>query len=171
MGRRLIPVVVCAMLVSLSAFVLVRTASRDRQAGDGRPPIVLRHASSIAPSRPYSSVTAGAPERLPTAAVQVATRYARAAFTTFAGEPSDGWVTTVAPLCTPAWLRHLESARNGIVEEAVSDRPVVVRVFPSWAPRHDVGATVFLSDPRGGNDAIYLVLVRVGGRFLVRAAQ
>jgi len=82
------------------------------------------------------------------------------------------WITEVAPLCTSAWLRHIESATNGSSVVTVARRPHIVETFPSSAPRGEVGVTVLLTTgPGSAEDTIYVDLVKIGGRYLVAAAQ
>ena len=162
------------MLVVASAFVLVRTAQYDEHTTRPRTPAVASRPSVglRVHEAQGSNVARRRQPHLLAAAIDTATSYARAAFSTASGTPSDTWVRTVLPLCTAAWRAHLESAANGVVVDTVTDRPRVLRVFPSWAPRRDIGATVLLRDPRtGAYDAIYLELVRQGSGFLVGAAQ
>jgi hypothetical protein len=128
--------------------------------------------TSVAPiSKPLPTPPTRQPS-LPPSAKQVADRYGLAAFSATPGTASDAWITEVAPLCTSAWLHRIESAISGASDVTVLRRPHVVATFPSSAPRGEVGVTVLLTTgPGSTEDAIYVDLVKVGGKYLVGAAQ
>ena len=130
----------------------------------------------VAPSRttaPTQTATARpAQPSLPSGAIGIATKYALLTFSTTAGVSTDAWINAVTPICTLAWRDHLSAAMNIGEVASATDRPRVVHVFVSWAPRGEVGATVLLvHGPNGGYEAIYLDLKRIGDRYRVAAAQ
>jgi len=175
-SRRLLFSATVLAVLAASAVLLTRAAQwMERASTKGRVPSVT-HAAPTSPAVARIGESRPMPELrrpdLPSAAKRVADRYGLAAFSATPGTPSDGWITEVAPLCTAAWLRHIESAISGSSVVTVARRPHVLQTFPSWAPPDDVGVTVLLTTGRGAaEDAIYIVLVKDSGRYLVAAAQ
>ena len=165
----------CLAVFGTSGVLLTRTAYRLETA-PGMAGVSLgayaAPSTSVAPtSKPFPTSRTRQPA-LPSSAKQVADRYGLAAFSATPGAASDAWITEAAPLCTPAWLRHIESAISGSTVVSVARRPHIVETFPSAAPRGDVGVTVVLTTgPGTAEDTVYVDLVKVGGRYLVAAAQ
>jgi hypothetical protein len=172
---RLIFLATCLAVFGTSGVLLTRTAYKLETA-PGMAGVSLgayaAPSTSVAPtSNPLPTPRTRQPD-LPSSAKQAAERYGLAAFSATPGAVSDQWITEVAPLCTSAWLRHIKSAINGSSVVTVARRPHVLQTFPSSAPRGEVGVTVLLTTgPGSAEDAIYVDLVKVGGRYLVAAAQ
>ncbi len=160
------------MLLCACGFALVRTAHSDEQMQAGRRAV----ASIVSPTPPVGGPPAAAPRApprgIPYGAIALASRYALSAFSRSAGVDTDAWISAIAPICTPAWRDHLEAATNGGALAQTTDHPHLVRVFASWAPRGELGATVLLlNGTTGGYEAVYLDLKLFSGRYLVAAAQ
>ena len=156
------------VLLVACASVLVHSLQTDERA-HGYSPVTSAQATR---SSPTDVPTRPSPHPLPRGAIKVATLYASASFSTTTGVMSDAWISSVAEFSTPAWHRHLLAATNEAVMSSTTNRPRVLRVFPSWAPRGEVGATVLLLDQHTqGYESIYLDLDVRGGRYLVAAAQ
>jgi len=160
------------VLLCACGFALVRTAYSDEQVHAGG------HAhASIVSSPPHvggppAEATRATPRSLPPGAIAIASRYALSAFSTNAGVDTDAWISAIASICTLAWRDHLEAATNGEALARTADHPHLLRVFASWAPRGEIGATVLtLNGTTGSYEAIYLDLKSVGDRYLVAAAQ
>ena len=157
------------VLLCACGFALVRTARDDERPGGQRP--TLTSVQAVA-TRRTTAPARSAPPSLPSGAIGIATEYALLTFSTTAGVATDAWINAVRPICTLAWRNHLSAARNIGEVASATDRPRVVHVFVSWAPRGEVGATVLLVHrPTGGYEAIYLDLKRIGDRYRVAAAQ
>jgi hypothetical protein len=170
--RKLLAGGIGALLLCTCGIVLVRTAHDDEHAHGRRPQVASVTTGPAHVTRLPTAVTRTAWPSLPSDAVPIATRYAIAAFSTTTDVASDAWITAIASICTPAWRVHLEAATNGGEMARTTDRPQVVRVFSSWGPHGELGATVLLLNKQTGNyEATYLDLKRVGHRYLVAAAQ
>jgi len=165
----------CLAIFGTSGVLLTRTAYRLETAPGMAGVSLGAYAAPPATVAPTSKSLRPSEARqpaLPPSAKQVAERYGLAAFSATPGAASDAWITEAAPLCTSAWLRHIKSATNGSTVVSVARRPHVLQTFPSSAPRGDVGVTVVLTAGSGtGEDTIYVDLVKIGGRYLVAAAQ
>jgi hypothetical protein len=174
-SRRLLFSATCLAVLATSAVLLTRTAHRiEHASATGRVPFAAHAAPAPAVARigQFQRARAARQPDLSSAAMLVAERYGLVAFSATPGAASDGWITEAAPLCTRAWLGHIESAISGSSVVTLARRAHIIETFPSWAPPGDVGATVLLSTgPGGAEGAIYVILVKDGGDYLVAAAQ
>lgn len=158
------------MLLCACAFVLVATEHQDAQSP--LQPTTRSPVSIPSEHEPRNAAaTPPAPRPLPAAAIEIAARYARLTFSTTAGVSTDTWINAATPLCTAMWLAHLRTATNG-GSATTTQTPRVLRIFASWAPSHELGATVLLLNPSTNSyEAIYLDLKPFRDRYLVAAAQ
>jgi hypothetical protein len=172
---RLVFLAMCLAVFGTSGVLLTRTAYRLETAPGVAGVSLGAYASppaTVAPTSKSPRPSEARQPALPPSAKQVAERYGLVAFSATPGAVSDQWITEVAPLCTSAWLRHIKSATNGSSVVTVARRPHIVESFPSSAPRGEVGVTVLLTTgPGSAEDTIYVDLVKIGGRYLVAAAQ
>jgi hypothetical protein len=168
--RKLLAGAIGALLLCSCGIVLVRTAHGDEHGRRQKLASITTEPARV--TRLPRSVTRTASPSLPSGAAAIATRYAIAAFSTTTDVANDAWITAIASICTPAWRDHLEAATNGGEVARATDHPQLVRVFDSWGPHGELGATVLLLNGQTGNyEATYLDLKRVGDRYLVAAAQ
>jgi hypothetical protein len=172
---RLIFLAMCLAVFGTSGVLLTRTAYRLETApgvaGVSLGAYAAPSTSAASTSKPLPTPRTRQPA-LPVSAKQVADRYGLAAFSAIPGTASDAWISEVALLCTSAWLHHLKSAINGSSVVKVARSPHIVETFPSSAPRGEVGVTVLLTTgPASAEETTYVDLVKVGGRYLVAAAQ
>lgn len=96
--------------------------------------------------------------------------YATAAFGAVAGTSNEAWIEEVAPWCSVAWLKHLETAVSGATVAKATVVATPVHVYPSWAPEGSVAATV-LVQRAGELGSLYVELRLVDGRYLVEATE
>jgi len=139
-------------------------AVRSNRFADGR---VERSLSKLAHG--HQVVPLRAPSTPPSART-TAVRYVLDAFSTVAGQPTDGWVHLVAPMCAPNWLRHIENANNAQRIASTTVQPQLISTFGSWSPVRAVGVTVVVRVNRS-IESLYVELRKERGHYLIEAAQ